>query len=603
MVERLIQTLKRRLAVLEIDPMWSSETLSASIASIIENIRLIPNKTTKVTPFEAHFGRKPNTELSNMLTKPSIKNLSYNKLKNKCLDKKMLRHDALTQEEMWRRDGSSEDELDNQYNTQSASPTQMDSDDTKNQPLCSKSPRKISPSEIHFSIGDKTTKIKYNKRNVARKSIARKTKEPRNTLAPQWNIIQDGTIKNYTPHTITIDTPLRKNTVIRKNDIAIATETKPLPETKPRLIHLVACKTIGEYRRNQEKIKKFCLEEAKQAKKSSINAPMRSHPTTNELQEAPGPSKTQSQPITSAPKRTRSHLDSRNKPKKRNLKKESANTKWSKEKVIKLATKNQREQQHSKGSKKPKNKQSTPVQSFNEKAKQAALKHSLTASTRRLHSATSDTDTNRSFLIFNTPTPHPPSIQIFNVDNDLPGSPPFEIIASNDPTDFMETSTMSPQTQKPQLTATSSTENNTPRNNAQELTFNKSTTKLDLIVEKITTINAEKDHHNQAETPNRPDPQVIYLDSSNSPNGADYTNQSQSEQAPYGDENTSKNQQPRQSNKDEPTKLPQVDLLKSPTSSLTYKTPPSSPQPDTISDLDEDDIRALNEIQYVGFLP
>ena len=109
MVERLIQTLKRRLAVLDIDPMWSSETLSARIASVIENIRLIPDKTTKVTPFEALFGRKPNTELSNMLTKPSIKNLSYKELESKCLDKKLLRHDGLTEEEMWRRDGRSED--------------------------------------------------------------------------------------------------------------------------------------------------------------------------------------------------------------------------------------------------------------------------------------------------------------------------------------------------------------------------------------------------------------------------------------------------------------------------------------------------------------
>ena len=148
--------------------MWSSEILSARIASVIENIRLNPNKTTKVTPFEAHFGRKPNTELSNMLTKPSIKNLSYEKLKNNCLDKILLRHDALTQEEMWRRDGSSEDELDIQYNTQSA-PPHIDSDDSENRPLISKSPSTITPSELHFSIGDKTTEIIYNKRNVARK--------------------------------------------------------------------------------------------------------------------------------------------------------------------------------------------------------------------------------------------------------------------------------------------------------------------------------------------------------------------------------------------------------------------------------------------------
>ena len=167
---------------------------------------------------------------------------------------------------------------------------------------------------------------------------------------------------------------------------------------------------------------------------------MRSHSTTNESQEIPGPSRTPSQPKTSAPKKTRSDLESSNKPKKRNFKRELINTKWSKEKVIKLATKNQREQQHSKGSKKRKNKQRTPVQSFIEKAKQAALKQSLTASTRRLPSATSDTDTNRSFLIFNTPTPQPPCIQIFNVDTDLPRPAHFEIITSNDPTDFMETS-------------------------------------------------------------------------------------------------------------------------------------------------------------------
>ena len=68
MVESLIQTIKRRLAVLDTDPNWSSETLSSRLANIIENRRLIPNRTTKITPFEAHFCRKPNTALLNMLT-------------------------------------------------------------------------------------------------------------------------------------------------------------------------------------------------------------------------------------------------------------------------------------------------------------------------------------------------------------------------------------------------------------------------------------------------------------------------------------------------------------------------------------------------------
>ena len=156
---------------------------------------------------------------------------------------------------------------------------------------------------------------------------------------------------------------------------------------------------------------------------------------------------------------------------------------------------------------------------------------------------------------------------------------------------------MSRQTQRPQLIATSSLDNNTPRNNDQDLDFNKSTKKLDKIVEKINIINAEKEHHEQVETTNSPEPQVIYLDSSKSPNGAEYIQPSQSEQAPNGDKATAEFQQPRTSNKDELTKLPQVETKKSPASSLIFKTPPSSPQPDTISDLDEGDIRALNEIQ------
>ena len=48
-----------------------------------------------------------------MLTKPSVKNLSYHKLNNRWLDKQILRHDALSQEEIWRRDGSCEDKTSN----------------------------------------------------------------------------------------------------------------------------------------------------------------------------------------------------------------------------------------------------------------------------------------------------------------------------------------------------------------------------------------------------------------------------------------------------------------------------------------------------------
>ena len=49
--------------------------------------------------------------------------------------------------------------------------------------------------------------------------------EPRGTLKPLLNIIPIGTITEYTPTTISIDTDNREHTRIRKSDLAMATET------------------------------------------------------------------------------------------------------------------------------------------------------------------------------------------------------------------------------------------------------------------------------------------------------------------------------------------------------------------------------------------
>ena len=90
-----------------------------------------------------------------------------------------------------------------------------DSDNSKNIPLARKQNNftptsKIIPSEIHFTLADKTTKYIKKCKNVAKKPLAIKTQEAQHTLAPQWIIIEDGTITGYSPHTITTDTPLKK---------------------------------------------------------------------------------------------------------------------------------------------------------------------------------------------------------------------------------------------------------------------------------------------------------------------------------------------------------------------------------------------------------
>ena len=273
MVERLIQTIKRRLAAINVDNNWSKETLANKISAIIENIKLIPNTTTKITPFEAHFGRKPNTQTSNIFTHPHNKNLTYKNIQKFYLDKKVLRRPMLDQQAMWTF-SDSEPNLDIQYNTPDNSDDESDTIPLAGQKPAKRkhiSPTKLIPDELSITFGDKTSVLINKRKQVARKTLMRKAPEPRGTLKPLWNIIPDGIITDYTPTTISLDTHNRSNTRIRKSDLAIATEIyeKPTPppqtqEPKPRLMHFVACKTVREYNRNREKIRKFFLEEKKQ---------------------------------------------------------------------------------------------------------------------------------------------------------------------------------------------------------------------------------------------------------------------------------------------------------------------------------------------------
>ena len=220
MVERLIPTIKRRLAAINVDTNWSKETLASKIFAIIENKKLIPSTTTKITPFEAHFGRKPNTQTSNLVTNPNKKNLTYNNIKKFYLDKKILRRPMLDQQAMWNF-SDSEPHLDIQYNTPENSDAESDTIPLARQRQSKRkqlSPNKITPDKLIITFGDKTSVLLNKRKQVARKTLMRRAPEPRGTLKPLWNIIPDGTITDYTPTTISIDTHNRANTRIRKSD-------------------------------------------------------------------------------------------------------------------------------------------------------------------------------------------------------------------------------------------------------------------------------------------------------------------------------------------------------------------------------------------------
>ena len=69
LVERMIQTIKRRLSCMKAENKDTFST-SKAIKQIISALRLTKQKTTKITPFEAHFGRPANTPLWNISTTP-----------------------------------------------------------------------------------------------------------------------------------------------------------------------------------------------------------------------------------------------------------------------------------------------------------------------------------------------------------------------------------------------------------------------------------------------------------------------------------------------------------------------------------------------------
>ena len=64
-------------------------------------MQICKQKTTKISPFEVNFGRKPNTPLSIISTKPKLSNLSYIKVVNRYLDEDTVTPEAILQVDKW----------------------------------------------------------------------------------------------------------------------------------------------------------------------------------------------------------------------------------------------------------------------------------------------------------------------------------------------------------------------------------------------------------------------------------------------------------------------------------------------------------------------
>ena len=71
---------------MKLDIRNNTFTIKKAVKSIVDQLRICKQKTTNVTPFQAHFGRKPNTPRSNISTIPKSSNLSYENILHHYLD-------------------------------------------------------------------------------------------------------------------------------------------------------------------------------------------------------------------------------------------------------------------------------------------------------------------------------------------------------------------------------------------------------------------------------------------------------------------------------------------------------------------------------------
>ena len=107
----MIQILKRRLVVMRIDKTNTPYKLVSDVAENIKTLRITPHSVTKISPFEGHMVRTPNTPLSNVATSSSPNNLNWENAKHACLDRKNLTKPPLPVEVMHDLQRWSEDQV------------------------------------------------------------------------------------------------------------------------------------------------------------------------------------------------------------------------------------------------------------------------------------------------------------------------------------------------------------------------------------------------------------------------------------------------------------------------------------------------------------
>ena len=176
---------------------------------IIHQLRICKQRTTKTSPFEAHFGRKPNTPLSVISTRPNLSNLTYKNIKNHYLGEDTVMPEEILPDDKWVNGYRSDIEVDISMTRASneAKDKERASTDGESRFLKTKAIRSIPLMEHAVEL------------NLARK-VHGKRRSKKNLEGLYEVLVPGSHILKVSPTTSTIKEPGKPIMTVRNSDIA-----------------------------------------------------------------------------------------------------------------------------------------------------------------------------------------------------------------------------------------------------------------------------------------------------------------------------------------------------------------------------------------------
>ena len=227
LVKRLIQTVKRRLGCIKLDPNQRPFNFKNALRDISFELRICRKKYSKLSPFEAYYGRKPNTTLSNITTKPNKNNLSWSNT-FKYLDDNIIGDEELIPEERWY-----DEDLDSEAEVQEAKRQKLEDAKSDNSEI----PRifTLPSTSIQQPLARQSPRLQLARRTLA----AQRNKKQ---LQGIYEAIPEGAaLVKTTDTTLAIKVPGQQDTVLNKSDVA---RFGTADQRKIPLINFAARKTV-----------------------------------------------------------------------------------------------------------------------------------------------------------------------------------------------------------------------------------------------------------------------------------------------------------------------------------------------------------------------